>query len=75
MRYLIVLLLVTGCAAQPRQQYQWVNDRGADVTQLRRDQGQCEATALGQHPRMSVDQGMHIYASCMRSKGWALAPL
>ena len=74
MRWLVVLTLA-GCAAQPQPQYQWVHDRGADVTQLRRDQGQCEAQALGQHPGMGIERGMNIYASCMRGRGWVLRPL
>ncbi len=72
MRYVLVLLLA-GCAAP--QQYRWVHDRGADRAQLNRDYAQCEAQALGQHPLMPVQQGLHIFAACLRGRGWSMVPL
>lgn len=70
MRWLMVLTMLSGCAAQPRQQIQWVHDQGAGRAQLDRDYAQCESHALSQHPLMPVQQGMHIFASCMRGRGW-----
>lgn len=74
MRY-VFLIFVAGCAAQAQQQYRWMHDQGAGRAQLDRDYALCESSALSQHPRMPVEQGMRIFASCMRSRGWTLEPL
>jgi len=73
MRTVFACLLVAGCAAQPRPQYQWLHDSGAaDRAQLNRDSGACEAQALSTHPGLPVDRGIGVFVACMRGKGWRL---
>jgi hypothetical protein len=71
MRAIFVLLLVAGCASTPPKQYQWVSSTGADRAQHERDFGQCEAQALSV-TGVSTERGFHIFAACMRGKGWTL---
>jgi hypothetical protein len=73
MRYLFVLLLITGCATQPAPQYRWVHDSGAGTqASLDRDFGQCEAQALGAHPLTPTDRGLQIFMGCMAGRGWRM---
>lgn len=72
MRYLVVLLLLAGCATPPRQEYVW-DKQGASTQEFNMESGQCRAQAFGA-PGMPMMQVMMVYASCMQGKGWQSVP-
>ena len=69
MRYLIVLALLTGCAAQPQQQYKWTHDHGAGSAQLDRDYAQCESQALSQPLMPRASRDAHLRRACAGKDG------
>jgi uncharacterized lipoprotein YmbA len=65
-RYLIVLMLLAGCASEPKQTY-WEKP-GASAQDFNQDIGQCRAQAFGN--TMNLMQAAIIQSSCMAGKGW-----
>lgn len=65
MRYLLVLMLLAGCATTERV---WVKN-GASEQDFYMDQGQCRAQAFGT-PGMYTMQVALVYNSCMQGRGW-----
>lgn len=71
MRYLIVLLLLAGCATQqPRTVWQ---KSGSTYAEFQSDSGYCRAQAFGVPGAMgNLLQVAIVQRSCMESKGWEL---
>ncbi len=64
MRYLIVLILVAGCAVEGR----W-DKRGATEDDFYRDRGTCFAQ-MESVPFASTNQKNNVFVGCMQGKGW-----
>lgn len=70
---LFLVLMLTGCASQPAQDYVWRHDSGVQDQRLfNRDFGACQAQAMGVHPLTPVEQVQHLHFGCMAGKGWRL---
>lgn len=68
MRYLVVLMLLAGCAT--RTESVWVKP-GADQAQFNADIGQCRAQAFSVPGAMNnLMQVAAVQSSCMQGKGW-----
>lgn len=65
MRYLILLLLLAGCATTERQWFK----AGATSDDFHAEAGQCRAQALSV-TGMDMYQSALVYRSCMAGKGW-----
>lgn len=64
MRYLVVLLLLSGCA-----QTYWARDTDNTEQAFNMDKGMCQAQAFGV-PGMYPMQVTMVYNACMQGKGW-----
>lgn len=71
MRYLLVLLLLVGCAREKRG---WYRD-GATEEDFYRDRGQCVAQASAAPFGPMSDQALLIMGGCMQGKGWYMKPI
>ena len=68
MKYLVVLLMVAGCASRPTPQYYW-HKAGATQRELSIEGAQCQSNAYSV-PFAPVQQQLHVYMTCMIGKGW-----
>jgi hypothetical protein len=67
MRYLVVLMLIAGCATTQRY---WEKP-GASVQEFNADSGQCNAQAFGVPGAMyNQIQVAVVYNQCMQGRGW-----
>lgn len=66
MRFIVLSVLIAGCAAQTESV--WVKPGSTDA-QFYQDRGQCQAQAFGGTP-MSTMQVALVFSGCMQGKGW-----
>lgn len=72
-RAILLVALLAGCATQ--KTYYADDGREPDVTQFRRDEGDCQwraqaAGAAAEEPLVGLFLPQSIFDSCMRSHGW-----